>query len=273
MKSNKKNKLHYWSDCFYANRIPFSALSCSKGKRASMTVEASLVLPVFLFAMILIGYIGVLIRCQDEVQWNLTRVAREASAEYGATGNKAYKSSLLYKTKLMTYMEGSGISVSLLHSQFLKENDEIDLIADYRVNLPFHLLTVRSRAFRQRVHTRAFVGVESRDNTEDANDRTVYVTAAGKVYHIKRDCPYLKLSLSQVQFGDLEALRNQGGGKYKECGRCCRNKKFYNADNVWITNYGDRYHSTRSCSGIRRSVRAIKQSEVGNRIPCSKCGQ
>lgn len=273
MKSNKKNKIHYWSDCFYAYRIPFSVLSRGKGKRASMTVEASLVLPVFLFAMILIGYIGVLIRCQDEMQWNLTRVAREASAEYGASGNKAYKNSLTYKTKLLAYQGGGGISVSLLHSKFLIENDEIDLIVDYRVKLPFRLLAFQSCAFRQRVHTRAFVGVESRDNTIPTDDSIVYVAATGRVYHINQDCTYLKLSISQVQFGDLEALRNQGGGKYKECERCCQNKKFHNGDNVWITNYGDRYHSSKSCSGIRRIVQAVKKSEVGNRTPCSKCGQ
>ena len=98
MESNKKNTVkHYWSGHFYANRIPFSVLSRGGMKKASMTVEGSLVLQVFLFAMILIGYIGVLIRCQDEMQWNLTRVAREASAEYGASGNKACKSTLYYK--------------------------------------------------------------------------------------------------------------------------------------------------------------------------------
>ena len=39
-----------------------------KKENGSMTVEASICLPVFLFAMILIGYLGQMIRCQDEVQ-------------------------------------------------------------------------------------------------------------------------------------------------------------------------------------------------------------
>lgn len=38
-----------------------------KKENGSMTVEASICLPVFLFAMILIGYLGQMIRCQDEV--------------------------------------------------------------------------------------------------------------------------------------------------------------------------------------------------------------
>ena len=46
-----------------------------KKENGSMTVEASICLPVFLFAMILIGYLGQMIRCQDEVQSALSRVA------------------------------------------------------------------------------------------------------------------------------------------------------------------------------------------------------
>ena len=38
-----------------------------KRENGSMTVEASICLPIFLFAMILIGYLGQMIRCQDEV--------------------------------------------------------------------------------------------------------------------------------------------------------------------------------------------------------------
>ena len=55
-------------------------------KEASMTVEAAFVLPVFLFAMLLLAFLAQMARCQDEVQWALTRVAREVSAEYGAAG-------------------------------------------------------------------------------------------------------------------------------------------------------------------------------------------
>lgn len=274
MKPNNKNKYkHYGSGHFYAkNRIPFPALSQS-WKRASLTVEASLVLPIFLFAMILIGCMGLLIRCQDEMQWNLTRIAREASAEYGARESKACKNVLYYKTKLMTYMEGSGFSVSFQDSRLLKENEEIDLVADYRVKLPFSFFSFNNCLFRQRVHTRAFVGVETRDSAGQEDNHIVYVAATGKVYHERLDCTYLKLSISQVKYGDLESLRNQGGGKYKTCEKCCKNREFISTDPVWITNYGDRFHSSSSCSGIRRSIQEMKRSEVGNRTPCSKCGK
>ena len=63
-----------------------------KKENGSMTVEASICLPIFLFAMILIGYLGQMIRCQDEVQSALSRVAKEAAAEYGMSKSNTIKS-------------------------------------------------------------------------------------------------------------------------------------------------------------------------------------
>lgn len=249
----------------HGNRIPFPAL------RGSLTVEAALVLPLFLFAMILISYLGLLAKCQDEVQWAMTRVAREASAEYGARESRVLGSRAYYQTKLNAYLEVRGLAVSLLESSLLQENDEIDLIAVYQVKLPFRLLPTGTCRFRHRVHTRAFTGVERREDKEDQKEVVVYVTETGKVYHRKRDCTYLKLSISQMKYEDIASLRNEGGGKYKPCERCVKDTELSAGRDVWITNFGDRYHSTRSCSGIKRSIKEITLSKAGKRTPCSKC--
>ena len=237
-----------------------------------MTVEASLVLPIFLFAMILIGYLGQMMRCQDEVQGALTRVAREASAEYGATQSDILKSKAYYMAKLNTYLKGSAGTVTLLESHLMENNDEIDLVAGYQVTTPFRLMGFGKFHFRQRVHTRAFTGVDRREKENESDDITVYVTETGRVYHRTLTCTYLKLSISKVQFRDLINLRNESGGKYKSCEKCCKGKEMNAADSVWITGYGDRYHTTGSCSGLTRNIQEIKLSEVGNRPPCSKCG-
>ncbi|MCH5251554.1 MAG: pilus assembly protein [Lachnospiraceae bacterium] len=244
-----------------------------KVKKASLTVEASLVLPVFLFAMLLIAYLGQMIKCQNEMQWALTRIAREASAEYGATKSEVFKSHAYYLAKLNLYLKGMGISVSLLESELLKENDEINLSASYHIKLPFRLLNTKHLSLSQRVHTRAFTGVESRESTGGQEEVTVYITETGRVYHRKLDCTYLKLSISQILYGDVSGMRNESGGRYKPCERCCKGKTFTGQSVIWITNFGDRYHSSRSCSGIKRSILTIKFSEVGNRTPCSKCGE
>lgn len=242
-------------------------------KQASLTVEASLILPFFLFAMTLIGYLGKLITCQEDVQWALTRIAREASAEYGATKNQLLKSQAYYQAKFIAYMKETGLSVSFADSKLLQERDEIDLVVTYRMKTPFSLLPLPNISMRQRVHTRAFTGVERRGHEDLSSDRKVYITETGRVYHYKVTCSYLKLSISQIQYGDLSAKRNESGGTYKTCERCCGNKKMSNTSLIWITNYGDRYHASASCSGLKRSIREIALSEVGGRTPCSKCGR
>ena len=191
-----------------------------KKENGSMTVEASICLPVFLFAMILIGYLGQMIRCQDEVQSALSRVAKEAAAEYGMSKSNTIKSQAYYLAKMSLYLEGSAGKITFFQSRLLKENDEIDLIAGFRVKTPFSIFSLGSYQFRQRVHTRAFTGVERREK-ENEKDCVVYLTETGTVYHRSLDCSYLKLTVSKVLYRDLVNLRNSSGGKYKICERCC----------------------------------------------------
>ena len=153
----------------------------------------------------------------------------------------------------------------------LKENDEIDLIAGFRVKTPFSIFSLGSCQFRQRVHTRAFTGVERREK-ENEKDCVVYLTETGTVYHRSLDCSYLKLTISKVLYRDLVNLRNSSGGKYKICERCCHGITPQDGEEVYITIYGDRYHKSRTCSGLKRTIREIMLSQVGNRAPCSKCG-
>lgn len=241
-------------------------------KPASLTVEASLVLPIFLFAMILFSYLGQLIKCQDDMNWALTRIAREASAEYGATKSDRLTHTPYYLAKLNAYVKGTGLSVSFVNSRFMEENDEIDLVADYTMKTPFTLFHIDRIHMQQHVHTRAFTGVEWRGKEKQTEQVKVYVTETGRVYHRSLSCTYLKLSISQVCFGDLTLLRNEGGGKYNGCEKCSKGKQLTEKTKIWITNYGDRYHTTASCSGLKRYIREIALSEVGSRTPCSKCG-
>lgn len=241
-------------------------------KNASMTVEAALVLPLFVFAMILTGYIAQVAGCQNEVQWALTRIAREASAEYAVTEKKAVVSRAAFQLKLAGYLEGSAGKVSLFHSEFDEENEEILLSAEYHLDLPFRFIPDRMCRFRCCVHTRAFTGVEDRGREGELEQgKKVYITQTGRVYHESLQCTYLKLSISQLKGEDIEALRNESGGRYKPCEKCCRRTVCKPDQTVWITNFGDRYHTNRGCSGIKRYISTIWLSEAGTRTPCSKC--
>ena len=260
LKNNKLFTLFKIHLCY--DRIPSSA---------SLTVEAALILPIFLFAMLVFAYVGLLIRTQDEIRYAMTRTVNEASAEIGAGLEKIGSSPLYYRGKLELYMGGTGLTTSLLGSSFLEENDEIDMVVSYSVDFPFDVFGIGSLRFKERVHSRAFVGVDTRD-TEQEDDVIVYITETGRVYHRDKNCTYLKLSISQLLYGDVARQRNSGGAKYYPCERCALGYIPDSDAPVWITNYGNRYHTNRACSEIKRTISEIFLSEVGNRTPCSKCG-
>lgn len=243
-------------------------------KSGSMTVEAALVLPIFLFAALSILYINKLILYEEKVQWALNRVAREASVEYAAHEKSFSVSSAYLMAKMNQYVKEDGLFVSMLRSQFDDETDELKLVADCQVKIPFPTVLKKRIAFTEQVLTRAFTGVKTRLETEDSElDTIVYITKTGTVYHRQLSCPYLTLSISEIKYGDLEYVRSADGGKYYACESCSKGIDFRADENVIICNYGDRFHRSRTCKKIKRSIQEICISDVGGRLPCSKCGK
>jgi hypothetical protein len=108
------------------------------------------------------------------------------------------------------------------------------------------------------------------DENTQPEETMVYITETGSVYHIKIDCSHIKLSVREV-FGLPYDLRNEYGAKYDSCEACCTGREVEDAI-YYITSDGTKYHTRRTCSKIKRNVREIRLSEVGNRAPCKRCG-
>ena len=106
--------------------------------------------------------------------------------------------------------------------------------------------------------------------TDDKNEEMVFVTETGSVYHKSAGCHYLKLSLNQIPGSQAGKARNDYGEKYHPCEICSRNQK--PSGSVYVTGTGNRYHNLETCSGLKRTVKLVKQSEVKNMHACSKCG-
>lgn len=291
--------------------------------RASITVEAALVLPIFIFAILAFLYLLQIIYVQENIQAGLTELSKEAS-RYGfvyedltrmedsdvknssvretevgeSQQNNGKDSELLqsmtkstyFKMKLINYLkqkgskypcvEGGLYGITMINSSFMEEDDYIDLVAVYRVKIPVLFISVNNFTMVQRVRTRAFVGLDKTDpdklnpgSDSDSENQIVYITETGTKYHFNRDCSHIQLTIRGVSNGELETLRNSGGGKYKPCEICCQNAKFNSNTLIYIAENGDRYHSTLDCSGLKRTVIAIPISEAGSRTPCSRCGK
>lgn len=102
------------------------------------------------------------------------------------------------------------------------------------------------------------------------DDEIVYVTENGMVYHTSRECTYLTRAIQVSTLDHMENHRNLNGGKYYKCEKCI-NEDTLVSGKVYFTLYGDRYHSSKSCSTLIRYIKEVRLSEVSDLKKCSKC--
>lgn len=259
-------------------------------QKAGMTVEACFVLPFFLFAFLNIISIVEIYRLQGNMSAAMHDTVKQMAVygyEYreigGGSSGAAESLGLTYlyaagkvRAKLGSgYLDNSPIaggasSISWLRSSVMQKDDCIDLVAEYRIGPPAAVVGYRQRILYNRMRTRAWTGYNNARGGlgGNAEEEIVYITPEGTVYHHSRGCSYLKLSIVAVDRSFLDTQRNQDGSKYYACGECgsaC-------GSTVYITGYGNRYHSTLGCSGLKRTIMAVPISETGGRGACSKCG-
>ena len=112
---------------------------------------------------------------------------------------------------------------------------------------------------------------KSMASSQGAEERYVYITENGSVYHFDRGCVYLNPGIQSMHYSRVEEQRNRSGGKYKSCKSCCRGADITGMMVVYITPYGDSFHLDKGCSGLKRTIRKILLSKAGSMPPCSKC--
>ena len=106
---------------------------------------------------------------------------------------------------------------------------------------------------------------------ETESEELVYVTANQSVYHTSADCTHLSLSVQAVSGSKVERMRNEDGKTYHACDKCAGSG--VKNGTVYITREGTHYHNDANCSGLTRSVRLVKKSEVEGLHICSRCQQ
>lgn len=158
----------------------------------------------------------------------------------------------------------------------------IDIICIYNIKFPIPILKLKVIPVVQRIRIRSFSGhkpeprFENADSSTDSeesekNDVEVYITETGIVYHTSRNCTHLKLSVKNVNYSEVELLRNLSGGKYHSCEICISKVNNLTPAIVYITETGVRYHISLQCSGLKRSIKVVKLSDVEDRRKCTRC--
>lgn len=251
---------------------------CSPAKkkiRAVLTVEAALIMPLFLLAVCtLLGMLDIY-RVQALVKTSLHQSAEELGM-YAAMENGNYEGKapvgIVSSGVCMAYAKkhlpdlGTYVSVSTLGSRY--EHHRVRLKATVTYQLPFSLLPVTKIQVSNGSTVAAWTGYhpDKRDETGEGGEEMVYVSDYESVYHTSAQCTHLDLSIHQGERNQMEKLRNLYGKKYYVCEKCKGNSTL-----VYYTEKGDRYHSQISCSGLKRSLRLVEKSTVHAQNQCERC--
>lgn len=143
-------------------------------------------------------------------------------------------------------------------------SESVDIWADYMVRPPVNIPGFNGIRLHNRFYSKKFTGYTPAKTDEE----TVYVTKGSKVYHTHLECTALKTDIREVSFGEVENHRNNGGSKYYACNKC-------EAQNphgiVYITPYGNRFHTSRDCQELKLNVYKIPKSEIGEKRKCYYC--
>lgn len=207
-------------------------------RRGSLTAEAAIALPLFFFCVLtLISFF------------------------------EMFRLSMVHTVRLQQEAEELGKAAAIAGSL----SGEIDLYESIPWNGGFPALFDASTGIAVRARVRPWTGrgeAETGDGTAQQSGQLVYVTDHQSVYHTDSRCTHLSLSVRQVGAGAVDRLRNNYGEKYHACEKCARST---GAEQVFITPEGNHFHLDAACSGLSRTVRMEKLSDLADLHICSRC--
>lgn len=244
------------------------------GPRANVTIEAAFAIPFFLFGILCLIYLMEIQAIRGSIHTAALNAAKSAAEEAAETPvlNTAYIESdiinLIGPERLeRSIVEGGMTGIRCTKSYLSPLTGEIQISLEYRMRLPFSSFGNPSVKYTEEIKVKGWTGYE-KGAADTEEDTIVYITDTGTVYHEDYQCSYLQLSIKLVSYDSLSELRNKSGGKYHRCEKCVHGEP---PAGVYITEDGNKYHSSVNCSGLKRTVRAVKKSEVGGRTGCSRC--
>lgn len=233
----------------------------------SLTVEAALVFPLFLFALISILFFFRVLEVERTTSGALasagSRLSLELDAEDEAMARAVayFQKELLNADDIMSYVAGGRLGIGWSGTQLAGEY--VDLQIHYSCNLPIRLFGIGSIPISQRVCMKKWTGYKAELNSE-TDETWVYITPEGTVYHNTKECTHLRLSIGTM--GREEAQLNG----YTPCLLCKNDTSLYSY--YYVTDEGRRYHKRLDCSGLKRTVYMIRISQAEGRTACTRCG-
>lgn len=268
---------------------------------AGMTVEASIVLPLFIFFFLSLSSSIEMMRLHGNLQLALWEVGNRltiygsvlgAAEDWdedekvsdmqlansqedswwkelaGVVGAYTYVKSQVAEYLGEDYLESSPLPEGVNSLQFLESNvyeskDCFEVVVTYPIAPMTNFTGFISFRMANRYYGHLWNGYEI-----PVEETFVYITENGSVYHTNRGCSHLQLSVQKVGWQQACDSRNSQGAKYKACEKCC---DFLLPGDVYITEEGNCYHSVGDCPGLKRTIICVPVSEVEEWSLCLRC--
>lgn len=248
-----------------------------KRNKGYITVETSFVIPLFLFFMLAVAGIYMLLMAEAHIHQSLSEAA-EYTAQYcylekQVLKDKMYSADVLVDTAVLikqfhsylgedAYVERmilNGKNGILLTVSKDKDNPKIFIAkARYRADFSIPFVGQFHIPLSNAIKQKEFIGYSK----EEKSDTYVYVTPNQEVYHVRRGCTHLVLSVQSKSSKDKGCL--------KPCHFCGISG---DSGTIYISKTSDVFHYNAGCSGLKRSVKRIKLSEAGGLSKCQRCGR
>lgn len=261
--------------------------------RGSLTLEAALVLPIFIFAILAMLSFMEIIRANADIEKDLHKAVRQETLyasckdiSVGADGVGDVGSDIIstvladgYALKVLRdeYTASNGQSVGVLRggpditdlvlSRVDTDAGIIDICILYDAYPYCSFLGLNTQKLANRCYAHiwtGYTGKESYDGEGETGEEMVYITETGTVYHRSRSCTYLDRNISTYS-----GSSNRNGENYRACDVCNPES----SEGCYVTDYGDCYHSSLTCPALKRTIREVPLSSVCGMPACSKCGE
>lgn len=241
--------------------------------KASMTLEAALVLPIFLFAMINVISIMDIMKIKGCMDIAVAECGNEIAIEsYGGYVNDMLipfyikeKMCHFLKENLSDkdYQKIEG-SIYVTNFTVLDEEDNISFEVHYKLKPMIDMAGLATINLKTNYYGHKWIGYKRQEEAE----QMVFLSNTASVYHLDKNCKYLNVTIIEIPYLNLEIYRNNSGEKYRACNFCNTHKE---GSVVYITPEGYGYHTIKNCIGLTRSVYTVPLSQVKTKKVCVGC--
>lgn len=265
-----------------------------------MTLEAAIVLPIFILFFSSLIYLINIITLQMSIEISMEEACRQVSHEiylYESFSDLSALEKLNLSVKdddLFSLAASKTISILLLKEAFLNEdlenainssyiingidginylnsfissdNENIKFSIDYKISIPFlpHLFTLK---FRQECDFHPFTG-EPLLNDKTSPQSYVYITVNATVYHSNPFCSYL---ISSAGLYSKDYLNNmlEDKNSFTPCPNCAPNGIM--PDKVLLCVQSHVFHTRIDCFYLTKDIYKVTLSSVEGKELCERC--